>query len=151
MPKMQTQFIYSSLISAPLEKLWALYADVNTINKISPPLARVNFERVDLPLRAGAEIIFAGKYPPRMRWHARLEAFVENSHFVDVQVSGPFAFRRHEHIINARGNTTKMIDRITFVLKGGRRLNRFLTPLVILILRTYFSYRHYRTQEFFKK
>jgi len=139
-------FIYSSLLSALLEKVWALYADVNTINKISPFFARVNFKRVDLPLRAGAEIIFVGKYPPRLRWHARIEAFVENSHFVDVQVRGPFAFWRHEHIFNARGNTTEMIDRVEFSLSGRRLWNRLAAPLIKMLLYFYFQHRHRRTQ-----
>ncbi len=69
-------FIYSSLLPAPLAKVWTLYADVNTINKISPFFARVNFSRVDLPLRAGSEMVFVGKYPPRLCWHARIETFV---------------------------------------------------------------------------
>lgn len=61
---MRAQFSYSPIVSAPLEKVWALYPDANSINKISPPFARVNFARLDLPLRAGAEIILAGKYSP---------------------------------------------------------------------------------------
>jgi len=146
MPKMQTRFIYSSLLPAPLEKVWALCADVSTINKISPFFARVNFERVDLPLHAGAEIIFVGKYPPRMRWHARLEAFVKNSHFVDVQVSGPFAFWRHQHIFKAHGDVTEMIDRVEFSLKGRRLWNQLAAPLIKMLLYFYFQYRHRLTR-----
>lgn len=148
---MQNQFIYSSLIPAPLEKVWALYADVNTINKISPPLARVNFERVDLPLRVGSEIIFIGKYPPRLRWHARIEEFVANSHFVDVQVTGPFAQWRHEHIFKVHGKATEMIDQVTFRVKGGRVLNIFFSPLLKLLLRVYFLYRHHWTRILLQK
>ncbi|MGH7598343.1 MAG: SRPBCC family protein [bacterium] len=143
---MQSQFIYSSIIPAPLKKVWALYADVNTINEISPPFARVNFERVNLPLRAGSEIIFVGKYPPRLRWHARIDEFVSNSHFVDVQVAGPFAEWRHQHIFNARGDTTEMIDQVMFRMKGGRVLNMLFASLTKMILRAYFSYRHRRTR-----
>lgn len=61
---MRAQFSYSPIVPAPLEKVWALYPDANSINKISPPFARVNFARLDLPLRAGAEIILADKYSP---------------------------------------------------------------------------------------
>jgi ligand-binding SRPBCC domain-containing protein len=148
---MQSQFIYASIIPVPLEKVWALYADVNSINKISPFFARVNFERVDLPLRAGSEIIFVGKYPPRLRWHARIDEFVSNSHFVDVQVAGPFVEWRHEHIFKAHGETTEMIDQVMFRLKDGEALNKFLAPLMILLLRVYFSYRHRRTSILLQK
>jgi hypothetical protein len=146
-----SNFIYSSAIPALLEKVWALYADVNTINLISPFFARVNFERVDLPLRAGSEIIFVGKYPPRLRWHARIETFVENSHFVDVQVSGPFAFWRHEHIFNPQGETTALIDQVTFCIKDGRALNVLFTALLKPLLRAYFLYRHRRTKQLLAK
>lgn len=143
---MNNEFVYSSVISAPLEKVWALYADVDSINKISPPFARVNFARLDLPLRAGSEIVFVGKLPPKIRWHARIEAFVENSHFVDVQVSGPFAHWRHEHIFKTSGEGTEMIDRLSFLLKGGSVVNKLLTPFVKLLLYVYFAYRHHRTR-----
>jgi hypothetical protein len=144
-------FIYSSLLSAPLKKVWALYANVDTINKISPFFARVNFARVDLPLRAGSEIIFVGKYPPRLRWHARIETFVENSHFVDVQVSGPFVFWRHEHIFKAHGEATALIDQVTFCTKGGSVLNMLCAPLLNFILWAYFLYRHHRTKKLLAK
>lgn len=143
-------FIYSYLFPAPLEKVWALYADVNTINKISPFFSRVNFERVDLPLHAGWEIIFVGKYPPRMRWHARLEAFVKNSYFVDVQLLGPFASWRHEHIFTAHGDATEMIDCVEFSLKGGHVCNQLVAPVVKVLLYFYFRYRHCRTRTLLK-
>jgi hypothetical protein len=148
---MQSQFMYSSIIPAPLEKVWALYADVNTINTISPFFARVNFERVDLPLCTGSEIVFVGKYPPYLRWHAKIEAFVPNSHFVDVQIEGPFAEWRHEHIFKAHGETTEMIDQLTFCMKGGRVLNILSASLVKLLLWVYFSYRHRRTRILLQK
>jgi hypothetical protein len=139
-------FAYSSIVKANREKVWSLYADVATINKISPSMARVTIEYVDLPLRAGSEIIFVGKYPPRLRWHARIEAFVAGSHFVDVQLSGPFAYWRHEHLFIAQKDETEMIDRLTFTLKGGLLVNGIFAPLVKLLLRAYFSYRHNRTR-----
>lgn len=89
---MQSQFICSSIIPAPLEKVWALYAEVNTIDQISPRFTRVKFERVDLPRRAGSEIVFVGKYSPRLCWHARIDVFVFNSHFVDMQISDRLTF-----------------------------------------------------------
>lgn len=67
---MRAQFSYSPIVPAPLEKVWALYPDANSINKISPPFARVNFARLDLPLRAGAEIILADKYSPPKKKNA---------------------------------------------------------------------------------
>ena len=145
------RFVYSSIIPAPLEEVWALYADASSINKISPFFARVNFERVDLPLHAGSEIVFVGKYPPRLRWHARIEEFVANSHFVDVQMTGPFAEWRHEHIFKAHGDKTEMIDQVLFRLKGGEVLNRFLAFGVNLLLHAYFSSRHRRTRNLLQK
>lgn len=88
---MRAQFSYSPIVPAPLEKVWALYPDANSINKISPPFARVNFARLDLPLRAGAEIILAGKYSPpkKNRWHAKIAAFA----------GGYFAYRHRRTMI----------------------------------------------------
>ncbi len=148
---MLNQFTYSSIIPAPLEKVWALYANVDTINKISPPFARVNFERVDLPLRAGSEMIFVGQYPPRWRWHAKIESFVPQSHFVDIQISGPFAGWRHEHLFKSRGGSTEMIDRVMFRVKGGEVFNKLFAPLLKLVLRAYFAYRHRRTRQLLAK
>lgn len=145
------QFIYSSIIPAPLEKVWALYANVYTINKISPPWARVNFERIDLPLRAGSEIIFVGKYPPRLRWHAKIESFVSQSHFVDIQISGPFAVWRHEHLFKSHGGNTEMIDQVMFRVKGGDFFNKLFSPLLKMLLQAYFASRHRRTRILLRK
>lgn len=88
---MRAQFSYSPIVPAPLEKVWALYPDANSINKISPPFARVNFARLDLPLRAGAEIILADKYSPpqKKRGHAKIAAVVD----------GYFAYRHRRTMI----------------------------------------------------
>lgn len=88
---MRAQFSYSPIVPAPLEKVWALYPDANSINKISPPFARVNFARLDLPLRAGAEIILADKYSPpkKKRGHAKIAAVA----------GGCFAYRHRRTMI----------------------------------------------------
>ena len=39
--------------------------------------------------------------------------------FVDEQVDGPFRFFRHEHVFDADGPTTTMIDRVSFAAPCG--------------------------------
>lgn len=91
------------------------------------------------------KLFLPANIPPKIRWHAKIEAFVEGSRFIDVQVSGPFAYWRHEHLFKSRKRGTEMTHRVEFLLKGGLAINLLLTPLVKLRLRGYFAYRHRRT------
>lgn len=69
---------------------------------------------------------------------SRIAACDRPARFVDEQAHGPFAWFRHEHLFEADGGATVMIDRVEFRAPGGPfgrvaervLLGRYLTRLI---------------------
>ncbi len=61
--------------------------------------------------------------PVRMQWEARITAFAWDDHFCDEQLSGPFAYWRHCHRVEAVTREgvegTNVTDDVTYAMKFG--------------------------------
>lgn len=55
----------------------------------------------------------------RFRMTSRISQFEPPRRFVDEQVSGPFRSWWHEHVFEADGDSTRMIDRVEFSAPFG--------------------------------
>jgi hypothetical protein len=55
----------------------------------------------------------------RMQWKTRIEEFVEGSHFVDVQLKGPYKMWRHRHDFEDVEGGTRMTDGVDYELPFG--------------------------------
>lgn len=51
---------------------------------------------------------------------SRITEYEPSRHFVDEQVTGPFASMRHEHLFLARREHTQMVDIMSVKFRGGR-------------------------------
>src|SRR5688500_7103793 len=114
---------FETIIAAPLQRVWEIFSDVNSLIAISPPADRVEIESADVPIGAGSRIVIiaAGPLGRRMRWVAKIVehrpphavVFGEEARFVDEQESGPFKSWRHEHEFErVDEKTTRVIDRV---------------------------------------
>ncbi|MGE3473081.1 MAG: hypothetical protein AB7O28_22230, partial [Vicinamibacterales bacterium] len=82
-----------------------------------------------------------------VRWVARHQAYEPNRLFVDEQIEGPFASWVHRHEFEALdAHTTRLTDRVTFVLPGGPLVNALLGPVVAWALIPMFRFRHRATR-----
>ncbi|MCU1313829.1 MAG: cyclase/dehydrase [Acidobacteriaceae bacterium] len=54
--------------------------------------------------------------PIRLRWLAQIDDFVSNQRFCDLQVTGPFGYWRHCHLVNAEAHGDVAGTRITDVV-----------------------------------
>ena len=134
-------------ISFPVELVFAFFANPHNLPHLMPPGLRVQIDRLELvvpPPRPEAVVperqfqsLAAGAgtrigicfrplpwLPLRTGWTARIVEFAWNSHFIDHQESGPFAYFRHRHGIEPRWQEgqegTWVSDRIEYALPGGR-------------------------------
>lgn len=123
---------FESTIAAPLEKVWAFYADpLAALPALTPPEVDATIESADVPVQVGSRVILDISHPVlgrRVRWVARIVehrpphavAFGEEARFVDVQERGPFAAWRHEHDFERiEEKTTRMLDRVTYRVPLG--------------------------------
>lgn len=127
-------------IEAPVEAVFAFHEHPDALKMLSPAFPPLRVLRRSGGLEAGAEVDL--KIGP-MTWRARHTAYERNRLFVDEQVRGPFKRWVHQHVFEALGPArSRLTDRVTFELPGGRLMNLIARPFVIFGLRRMFAHRH---------
>jgi len=157
----------------PVELVFAFFANPHNLLHISPPALHARLESVQIvpppprplaqdPARrfqslaagVGSELAISFRplswLPVRMHWTARIVEFAWNSHFVDEQVRGPFAYFRHRHGIEAQssagGEGTLITDQVEFALRGSV-LNMVAKTAVRRQLEAQFAERQRRLED----
>jgi len=141
-------FAHSSLIDAPINKVFAFHEREDVLQILSPPFPRIQIlermggiqvgSRVTLQLQAG---------PIKTRWVAQHTEFIQDRLFVDEQVSGPFRSWVHRHQFESVGKQTRLTDSVTFSMYGGKVLEAVAGRFVLSQLRKTFAYRHDATRK----
>ena len=104
-------------------------------------------QRDDRHSITAGEIDFTLSFGPiPIRWIARHEAGPTPDSFADVQVRGPLAYWRHEHIFMKIAEGVKLTDRITLAHHAGTPRAAHAPGFRRLPLRLLFAYRHWRTR-----
>jgi ligand-binding SRPBCC domain-containing protein len=152
-------FVYSSVIAAPLERVFAFHERPDAFALLAPPWAGIEVIRREGGLEVGAETLISMPLLPflpqslspkllRLEWLARHTEYDPPKLFVDEQVSGPFRYWRHEHKMEAVGGGTLLSDYITFCLPGGVIVDGLGAGFVRMGLRRVFSFRHMMTKNY---
>jgi ligand-binding SRPBCC domain-containing protein len=151
-------------IAAPLEKVFAFFADPMNLPGIMPAWLEIRFEEMTVVAPpVGTRAYFAGVgtkfiasyralpfFSFRIQSEAQIVGFRMNEFFSDVQIKGPFRSwnHRHEFVAENRDGVTgtQVRDRIEYELAGGP-LGRIVNALFIVPqMRRTFAYRQ-RTVE----
>ena len=103
-------------IPRPVPEVFAFFADAFNLEAITPPY--LNFRILTPPpiaMNPGTLIDYRLRlFGIPLAWRTRIEAFVPNEHFVDVQVRGPYRKWHHTHeFYEVRGGTL-MVDRVDY-------------------------------------
>ncbi len=146
-------FLARTQIQASIEKVFAFHERPDAFELLAPPGAGIEILRREGGLQVGAETLirlplipWAGRW--KIEWLARHTVYLPPHLFVDEQIRGPFAYWRHEHRFEARGDATLLEDRIHFCLKGGPILDFFGGPIAKIQLRRMFQFRHMMTKKY---
>ncbi|MGA9355057.1 MAG: SRPBCC family protein [Terriglobales bacterium] len=146
-------------IAAPLEKVFAFFADPMNLPGIMPGWLEIRFEEMTVVAPpVGTRAYFAGvgtkfiasyRALPftsfRIRSEAQIVGFGMNEFFSDVQIRGPFRSWNHRHEFAAESRDgvtgTRVRDRIEYELAGGP-LGMIVNALFIVPqMRRTFAYR----------
>jgi ligand-binding SRPBCC domain-containing protein len=140
---------FEQWIAAPIEKVFAFFADPQNLPRIMPGWLAIEFEELVIIPPPGAPPHFAGVgsrflasyralpfLPMRIRSEAEIVSFSTNEFFADVQTKGPFRSWHHRHEFEAedRGGVlgTMIRDRmeyeIGFEAFGGIINHLFIAP-----------------------
>ncbi|MEC4803307.1 MAG: SRPBCC family protein [Jaaginema sp. PMC 1079.18] len=141
------KFQYSSLIAAPVEKVWQFHERPDILDLLTPPWQPVKIIRRQGGLEVGAISefrLFIGPIP--IDWVARHTECETHRLFVDRQIKGPMQSWEHHHEFSPENTQTRLRDVIYYEIPGGFLPELLLGWWVELRLRDMFRYRHQVTQ-----
>ena len=141
-------FRYSSLIDAPVDRVWQFYERSDILQLLTPPWQPVTVVRREGGLGVGAvsefRLSLAG-IP--VRWVATHIECEPGRLFVDRQTDGPMESWLHRHEFVAENGKTRLTDAIAYEIPGGWLAEFILGWWVEARLTDMFRYRHQVTQE----
>lgn len=148
MPASQrTVYAKTSRFDASLDELLRFHQHPRALAKLTPPPLFAQLLRDERQSITEGEVEFRLWFGPMpMRWIARHEPGATPDSFADVQMRGPLAYWRHEHIFRDAAGGVELTDRVTLAHKPG--LWGIFTRLAFngLSLRMLFAFRHWRTR-----
>jgi uncharacterized protein len=122
--------IFSSVVDAPPDEVFAWHARPGAIHRLTPPWQPMGVVREADTLDGGRAVL---RLPLGLRWGARHTGYTPPHRFVDELDSAPLSWAlkwRHSHEFAAEDdNRTRMTDRVD-------------TPVPGVLLRSMFAYRH---------
>jgi ligand-binding SRPBCC domain-containing protein len=135
-------FEYTSVIDAPVERVFAFHERPDALQLLIPPGQAVRvLEKSGEGIRAGARVVLG--LPFGMRWVAVHTEFQANRLFVDIQESGPFHSWEHRHVFKAVSpSQTRLTDSLRVSLPPWGLPDLIVDWLVKRQLRSMFQYRH---------
>jgi ligand-binding SRPBCC domain-containing protein len=139
------KFIREQEFNVSTSDLWNFISSPHNLSKITPP--ELNFRVINVsnqnPISAGQEIKY--KLSPvlgiNLIWVSKITSLKKGEYFVDEQEQGPYAFWKHEHIIEPSDKGTLMRDIVTYKPPFGV-LGRLMNSIFIKNkLRQIFDFR----------
>lgn len=139
----------TQLIARPLAEVFAFFADAGNLEEITPGWLHFQFVTpLPIEVKPGALIDY------RLRlcgvpfsWRTRIETFVPNESFTDVQIRGPYRLWHHLHQFRETLEGTLMLDRVDYQMPMGVFGQAALALFVKGMLERIFDYRCERTAE----
>ena len=143
------KFVKESIIKAAPERVFAFHELPDALERLTPPWEKVKvIEKADISKvgsRAILETKLFGLFPAK--WIAEHTKYEPPYEFEDVQISGPFNYWRHRHIISPHADGACLRDEIEFEPPFSI-FGKIAAPFAIVPkLEKMFDYRHEVTRE----
>ncbi len=139
---------HTSVIGAPIDAVWEFHMDPHNIARVGPPDSTIRILTEDPVIAVGRHIAIE-----MTLWHF-YPVVMENEiaecepprRFVDVQIRGPVAYYRHEHLFEQVEGGTRMTDIVEYESDGvfGRIAD---STIIRRKLEQIMEIRHRRTAE----
>ena len=160
---------YSKLISeisldAPLTEVFDFFSKAENLERLTPDF--LNFKiltPLPIVMNEGVKIDYSIKlfgFP--LKWRTLIDQWVPNSHFVDIQIKGPYSLWHHTHSFQEKSYQNSKGEIKTYVLmtdtvKYQVPLSRFIIGFIAKKLfvepnlKTIFNYRRDKITSIFKE
>lgn len=140
-------FSHSSVIDAPVSRVWQFHERPDILQILTPPWQPVTVVRREGGLGVGAETEFRLHFGAiAIPWLARHSHCEENRLFIDEQIEGPLSLWIHRHEFGEEGGKTRLSDRISYELPASPWSEWLVGWFVEERLRDMFRYRHQVTK-----
>ena len=126
------RLVRTTLLTGDLSSVFAFFKDPRNLETITPPWLgfRITSTSDDV-VRSGTRIRYRlSLHGIPMSWESRITEFVENSHFADEQITGPYSYWHHRHGFRAVDGGVEMTDDVQYRLPFGP-LGRLVHWLVV--------------------
>jgi len=131
-------------VGAGLEETFALFSDAANLEAITPP--SLGFEiltPLPIEMHDGALIEYRlSVMGLPINWLTRIERWIPNHSFVDVQLRGPYARWVHEHTFTAESGGTRVRDRVEYALPFAPLSEPVHSLFVRPMVESIFRHRH---------
>jgi hypothetical protein len=144
------QLIVEQRLARPPEEIFPFFSDPANLEQITPPFLRFRVRGMTTAqIGNGTLIDYALRlHGIPLRWQSRIESWVPNRMFVDVQTRGPYALWHHTHEFEPDGGGGTIIrDRVRHRLPFGALGDAIGRALVRRDLEAIFDFRRKRIQE----
>jgi ligand-binding SRPBCC domain-containing protein len=160
--KQRLSFTTEQWVPFPLERVFAFFADPSNLPRLMPAWQAARIDSLELqspggedrPHAAGrgSRILLSFRplplSPIRLRWLALIDDYVVDHHFCDMQVTGPFGYWRHCHLVNAEthgdADGTRVTDVVDYEWPTGRLSGAIDALGGRLRIRQLFRYRQHQ-------
>jgi ligand-binding SRPBCC domain-containing protein len=145
----RSTFVRESIIRATPERVFAFHELPDALARLTPPWESSRVIQAAKISEVGSEAIIEtrilGIIPAR--WVARHTVYEPPRRFEDVQVTGPFRYWRHRHLIAPHADGALLRDEIEYEPPFGF-LGQLVEPYLITPrLTKLFAHRHAATRE----
>jgi ligand-binding SRPBCC domain-containing protein len=108
-------------IPRPKDEVFAFFSDAGNLERITPDFLRFKILTPrPIEMKSGAVIDYQLRlFGLPFRWRTEITEFVPGSHFVDVQVKGPYKVWHHRHQFTTVAGGTQMTDIVDYDLPFG--------------------------------
>ncbi len=142
------EFVKEVIIRATPEKVFAFHELPDAFERLMPPWEKARIiQKADITKIGSRAIIeqkLFGLIPSR--WVAEHTKFEPPTMFEDIQISGPFSFWRHRHLILPHPDGASLRDEIEFKAPFGFLGTQLAPFLIIPKLEKMFELRHQVTK-----
>jgi len=136
------RFQRTQVVPRPRSEVFAFFADAANLEALTPGFLSFHIlTPLPIEMKAGALIEYElALYRIPIRWKTLIETFEPETHFVDVQLRGPYRTWRHLHTFRDHPQGTEIVDEVEYSLPL-RPFSGIALPLVKRQLRAIFDFR----------
>lgn len=111
-------FETEQVLSAPLDRVFAFFADAGNLEAITPDFLRFRIvTALPIPMHEGTLIRYRlALHGVPMEWVSRIDEWRPGRSFVDRQLRGPYALWVHRHAFEPHPRGTRVTDRVDYAL-----------------------------------